>query len=271
MSCCKYARKGVNILPQTSGGFMSIKHRSISAVAVAVLFLGCGNKPTESLPPSTPVAAKEPNEILKNLQHLGTRKDLKHISVISLTDLNVAYEAACQLHRHAGDLGIVLKDQDIMDLGVTDLRTKGYLVPGASHLDLLEAKKKEATGGKMLPWMAKLDPQKLDQLPVTDTLPDGRPNPEYLELKRKYADSAMKAGIYRIVSGVPEAMWAKLSVLETKPDPQSSDVQIVSVGLKGTPVLEVAVMKNKTGSYGIYNLSLKKTPKQLLVLLDENK
>ena len=159
---------------------MSIKHRSLYAVAIAVLFLGCGNKPSESVPGLR--SFRRPRNlraILQNLQYLGTRKDLKHISVISLTNLNVAYEAACRLHKHAGDLGIVLKDQDIMDLGVTDLRTKGYLVPGTSHADLVEAKKKEASGGKMLPWMAKLDVQKLDQLPVTDTLPDGKPNPEY--------------------------------------------------------------------------------------------
>jgi len=250
---------------------MSIKHRSLSAVAVAVLFLGCGNKPAESIPASAPSAVKEPQAILQNLQYLGTRKDLKHISVISLTNLTVAYEAACRLHKHAGALGIVLKDQDIMDLGVTDLRTKGYLVPGTSHLDLVEAKKKETSGGKMLPWMAKLDVQKLDLLPVTDTLPDGKPNPEYNELKSRYAESAMKAGIYRIVSGVPEALWAKLAVLETKPDPQSTDVTVVSVGLKDTQVMDVSVMKNKTGSFGVYDISLKLSPKQLLVLLDENK
>ena len=74
----------------------------------------------------------------------------------------------------------------------------------------------------------------------------------------------MKAGIYRIVSGVPEALWAKLAVLETKPDPQSTDVQSGLRGPQGTPrCMEVSVMKNKTGSYGIYDLTLKQTPKQL--------
>ena len=250
---------------------MSIKHMSTSAVAVAILFLGCGNKPSESVPATAPPAAKEPYEILANLQYLGTRKDLKHISVISLTDHNVVYNSACRLHKHAGELGIVLKDQDIMDLGVTDLRTKGYLIPGVSHLDLLEAKKKEAAGGKMLPWMAKLDAHKLDLLPETDTLPDGKPNPEYLEMKTRYAAAAMQAGIYRIVSGVPEALWSKLAVLETKPDTQSTDVQDVFVGYKGAPVMQVAVMKNKTGNYGIYNLTLKQSPKQLISLLDTSK
>ena len=250
---------------------MSIKHMSTSLVAVAFLFLGCGNKPSESVPAMAPSAAKEPYEILKNLQYLGTRKDLKHISVISLTDLNVAYASACRLHKHAGEQGIVLKDQDIMDLGVTDLRTKGYLVPGVSHLDLLEAKNKEATGGKILPWMTKLDINKLDSLPVTDILPNGKPNPEFLELKSRYAVPAMQAGIYRIISGVPEGMWPRLAVLETKPDTQSTDVQDIFVGYKGLLVMQIAVMKNKAGSYGIYNLSLKQSPKQLITLLDENK
>ena len=250
---------------------MSVKHGFISAVAIAILLLGCGNKPSESIPATAPPAAKEPYEILKNLQYLGTRKDLGHLSVISLTDLNVAYASACRLHKHAGELGIVLKDQDIMELGVTDLRSKGYLVPGASRADLLEAKKKEAAGGKMLPWMAKLDVQKLDLLPETDTLPDGKPNPEYQELRSRYAAVAMRAGIYRIISGVPEAMWPKLAVLETKPDSQSTDVQNLFVGFKGTPVMLVAVMKNKTGSYGIYNLTLNQPPKQLMILMDESK
>jgi hypothetical protein len=81
----------------------------------------------------------------------------------------------------------------------------------------------------------------------------------------------MQAGIYRVISGVPEAMWPKLAVLETKPDAQSSDIQDVFVGYKGTPVLQVAVMKNKTGSYGIYNLTLKQLPKQLMLLLEAGK
>jgi hypothetical protein len=248
-----------------------LKHMSVPAVAIAILLLGCGNKASESIPTTAPGEAKEPYKILENLQYIGARRDLKQLSVISLTDLNVAYAAACRMHRRAGDLGLVLNDQEIMELGVTDLRTKGYLVPGTSHADLLEAKKKEAAGGKMLPWMAKLDAQKLDRLPESDTLPDGKPNPEYVELKGRYAASAMRAGIYRIVSGVPGAMWPGLVVLETKPDAQSTDIQNVSVGYKGTPVLQVAVMKNKTGGYGITDLTLQKSSKQLMALLEEGK
>jgi hypothetical protein len=210
---------------------------------------------------------KEPYEILKSLQYLGTKKDLKHLQVISLTDTTVAYEAACNLHKHAGDLGIVLRDQDIMDLGVTDLRTKGYFVPGVSHADWAEAKAK----GKTMPWMAKVDPQKLDRLPETDTLPDGKPNPEFQEIKSKYALAAMKAGVFRVVSGVPEALWPRLAVVETKPSAQSSDIQNVSIGLKGTPVMEVAVMKNKTGSFGVYSLTLKFPPRELITMLDQGK
>ncbi len=250
---------------------MSIKHICIPMVAASILFVGCGNKPTEQVPATAPAAAQEPFEILKNLQYLGTKKDLNHLDVVSLTDTNVAYTAAVRLHTHAGDLSIVLRDQDIMDLGITDLRTKGYIVPGVSHADLVDAKAKAAKGGKMPPWMAKLDIQKLDLLPDSDTLPDGKPNPEYQELKTKYASAAMQAGIYRVVSGVPDAMWPKLSVIETKADPQSSDVQDVSIGLKGTPVMQVAVMKNKTGSYGIYNITLQFPPKKLMEMLDASK
>ncbi len=246
---------------------MSFKHTCISTVAASLLFLGCGNKPTEQVPATAPGSVKEPYEILKSLQYLGTKKDLKHLQAISLTDTTVAYEAACNLHKHAGDLGIVLRDQDIMDLGVTDLRTKGYLVPGVSHADWAEAKAK----GKTMPWMAKVDPQKLDRLPETDTLPDGKPNPEYQEIKSKYAVAAMKAGVFRVVSGVPEALWPKLAVSETKPSAQSSDIQNVLIGLKGTPVMEVAVMKNKTGSYGVYSLSLKFPPRELITMLDQSK
>ena len=250
---------------------MFIKHMSVSALAAAILLLGCGNKASESVPTTAPAEAKEPYQVLENLQYLGTRRDLKHLSVISLTDQNVAYTSACRMHRHAGDLGLVLNDQEIMDLGVTDLRTKGYLVPGVSRLDLAEAKKKEAGGGKMLPWMAKLDAQKLDRLPEPDVLPDGKPNPAYAELKGRYAASAMRAGIYRIVSGVPGAMWPGLVVLTTQPDPQSTDVQNVSVGYKGKPVLQIGVMKNKTGNYGITSLALAQPPKQLMTLMEESK
>jgi hypothetical protein len=250
---------------------MFIKHMCIATMAASIVFLGCGNKPSEQAPTSAPAPATEPFEILKNLQYLGMKQGLTHLDVISLTDLNVAYEAACRLNKQAGALGIVLKDQEIMDLGVTDLRTKGYLIPGASHADLAEAKAKEAAGTKMLPWMAKLDIQKLDLLPETDTLPDGKPNPEYQEIKAKYAMAAMQAGVYRMVSGVPVGMWPKLAVLETKPDPQSTDVQDVAIGFNGKPVMQVAVMKNKNGNYGIYNLTLKFPPKQLMAMLDAAK
>ncbi len=246
---------------------MSIKHTCISTVAASLLFLGCGNKPTEQVPTTAPGSVKEPYEILKSLQYLGTKKDLKHLQVISLTDTTVAYEAACNLHKHAGDLGIVLRDQDIMDLGVTDLRTKGYFVPGVSHADWAEAKAKNKT----MPWMAKVDGQKLDRLPETDTLPDGKPNPEFQEIKSKYAVAAMKAGVFRVVSGVPEALWPRLAVTETKASTQSSDIQNVSIGLKGTPVMEVAVMKNKTGSFGVYSLTLKFPPRELITMLDQGK
>jgi hypothetical protein len=250
---------------------MSIKHMYIPAVAACILFVGCGNKPSEQVPTTAPEAAKEPFEILKNIQYLGVKKDLSYISVVSLTDLNVAYAAAIQLHKHAGSMGIVLRDQDIMDLGVTDLRTKGYLVPGVAHSDLAEAQAKATTGVKMLPWMAKLDIQKLDLLPETDTLADGKPNPEYQEIRSKYALPAMKAGVFRVISGVPEGMWPKLAVMETKPDPQSSDAQDVFIGFKGTPVMQVAVMKNKSGNYGIFNIVLKFSPKKLMSMLGESK
>lgn len=246
---------------------MFIKHTCISVVATSVLFLGCGNKPAEQVPTSAPGSVKEPYEILKNLQYLGAKKELKHLQIISLSDTTVAYEAACNLHKHAGDLGIVLRDQDIMDLGVTDLRTKGYLIPGVSRADWTEAKAKNKT----MPWMAKVDPQKLDRLPESDTLPDGKPNPEYQEIKSKYAVAAMQAGVFRVVSGVPDALWPKLAVLETKPDPRSSDIQNVVIGLKATPVMDVAVMKNKTGSYGVYSLTLKFPPRELITMLDQSK
>jgi hypothetical protein len=250
---------------------MFIKHMCISTMVTSILFLGCGNKPAEQAPSAAPTGVNEPFEILKNLQYIGMQKDLKQLSLISLTDLNVAYEAACRLHKHAGELGIVLKDQDIMDLGVTDLRTKGYLVPGVAHSDLVDAKAKEQAGTKMPPWMAKLELQKLDLLPVTDTLPDGKPNPEYQEIKGKYALAAMQAGVYRVLSGVPAGLWPKLAALETKPDPQSTDLQNVTIGLKDKPVLLVAVMKNKNGNYGVYNITLKFTPKQLIAMQSEAK
>lgn len=246
---------------------MSFKHTCISLVASFLLCLGCGNKPTEQLPATAPGVVKEPYEILKNLQYLGTKKELKHLQVISLTDLNVAYTAACRLHKHAGSLGIVLRDQDIMDLGVTDLRSKGYLVPGVARADLEEAKAKNKT----MPWMSKVDAQKLDRLPETDTLSDGKPNPEYQEIRSKYALAAMQAGVFRVLSGVPDGLWPRLTVVETKPDAQSGDIQNVLVGFKGTPVLEVAVMKNKTGGYGVYNLLLKFPPKELITMLDQSK
>lgn len=245
---------------------MLFKHRMLYLLASAVLLTGCGNKASEPVPATAPAVAREPSEILKNLQYLGLQKDFKSLQALSVSDTSVAYAAACRLHRQAGDLGIVLRDQDIMDLGVTDLRTKGYLVPGVAHSDLVEAKAKN----KLMPWMAKLDAQKLDRLPESETLPNGRPNSEYQELRDHYALPALQTGIYRLVSGVPAAMWPKLEVLGTRPDPKSTDVQDVSIGYKGKPVLEVAVLKSKTGTWGVCNLVLQGAPRQLTAMLEGN-
>lgn len=250
---------------------MYLKHTCIPAVVASVLILGCGNKAEEQVPAEAPPAAKEPADILKNIKYIGARKDTKHLPVISLTDLDVAYAAACRLHKHAGELGIPLRDQDIMDLGVTDLRTRGYFVPGVAHADLAEAKAKAASGGQMLPWMQKLDLQKLDLLPDKDTLPDGKPNPEYQEIKAKYAQAAMQSGVFRVLSGVPERLWPKLVLAGTKADPQSADIQNLSIGFNSTIVMQVGVMKNKNGNYGIYDITLKSTPKQLMAQLEEAK
>ncbi|HPS68081.1 MAG TPA: hypothetical protein PLA48_09520 [Holophaga sp.] len=250
---------------------MSVKPWIFSTMAALILCIGCGNKPSEPLLASAPPPAREPREILENLQYLGTRKDLKQIPVISLTDTNITYALACRLHRHAGGMGLVLTDQEIMDLGVTDLRTKGYLVPGVSRMDYLEAKRKAASRGKALPWMAKVDVEKLDTLPTKDTLPDGKPDPDYQEMRDRYATPAMAAGIFRVVSGVPEAVWPRVAVLETRPDPRSPDVQGVVLGFKGTPVLRVAVMKNKADNYGLYDLVLEQSTKRLMTLMDGSK
>lgn len=250
---------------------MFVKHMFIALMVASVLLLGCGNKAEEQVPTVAPPAAKEPYAVLKNIQYIGAQQDFKELSIISLTDLNIVYAAACRLHKHAGDMGIAMRDRDLMDLGVTDLRTRGYLVPGVAHADLVEAKAKVASGGKLPPWMEKLDPQKVDLLPDSDTLPDGKPNPEFHEIKDKYAMAAMKSGVYRVLSGVPDRLWPKLGVMETKANSQSADVQDLSIGFNGKVVMHVAVMKNKSGNYGIYDITLKLTPIQLIALLEEKK
>lgn len=251
---------------------MSIKHAWIPAAAAAVLFVGCDSKPADRVPTTAPTAIKEPYEVLKHLQYVAVRKDLKHLPVIAPVDPDVVYPSSWWFNKHAGEMGISLTDQEITDLGVADLKAMGYLAPGVSHKDLQDGIDK--VGAKILPKlppeMEKLDLNKLDLMP-NDKLPNGKPNPDFETVKSKYARAALNAGLYRLLKAVPEGMWPDVNVMEVKPDATNKKIQGVFLGYKGTTIIQLGLIQNKDMNYGVSYVYFKVMPRKLQAMLTADK
>ena len=103
------------------------------AVAVIVGGLGCGKE--SGIPTTPPLAPTEPYQILKHLQYLAVRKDLKHIVVIAPTIPEIVYPSAWWFHKQATDLKIDLSDEELRALGIEKLKDRLPNLPRAEEAD----------------------------------------------------------------------------------------------------------------------------------------
>lgn len=263
---------------------MISKHVWIPAALAIAAIVGCDSKPAEKIPTTAPTAIKEPHEVLKHLQYIAVRKDLKDISLVSPVDPQVADGAAWWFTSHSGDMGIALSADEIASLGVGNIKDMGYIAAGVARKDLqakldeLSAKAQTAPAPKAkkdkkaaevpgLPAeMQGLDPKKLDfpQTVDKETMADIRAT------IAKNRQAVYAAGLFRLLKGVPQAMWEGMSVMEVKNDPGGdAKIKQVTLGFGGAPVMLVSVKLKDDGNYGIVYIQFKKYPKSLQAMVTQ--
>lgn len=241
---------------------MSFTRAWIPAVAGVALILGCDSKPVDKIPATAPTAIKEPHEVLQHLQYMSVRKDMKHTSLIVPVDPEVIHGSAWWFNKHAGDMGIAYTPEEIKTFGLEPLCEKGYFAAGVTHKDLQDALDKLAVAGQQagskkgkadkpaLPEnMASLKVDRLDLLPTTPKLPDGRPNAEFESIKNDSAAlrAALAGGLYRVMKGVPVELWPEVAVMEVKANATNTKIKDVYLGYQGTPIMQVSVYQQEAG------------------------
>ena len=252
---------------------MFLKRAWIPAIAGIALMVGCDSKPSDKIPTTAPMAAKEPHEILAHLKYLAVRKDFKDLPVIAPSDLTNLYGNAFWFHSYAGTMNLSLTSEEIQGLGVSALADLGYIAPGVSAMDLQGAQDK--VGAKLLPKlppeMEKLNPDKLDKLPNNQS--------KDKTIAKDYAtvsDPALlrpvfNAGIYRLMKGVPADMWSDIVVMEVKPNAGSAKAKDVFLGYKGTSIMQITVTPKADGNYGIIYIYFKVHVKTLAKMMADAK
>ena len=84
----------------------------------------------------------------------------------------------------------------------------------------------------------------------------------------KNRQAVYAAGLFRLLKGVPQAMWEGMSVMEVKNDPGGdAKIKQITLGFGGAPVMLVSVKLKDDGNYGIVYIQFKKYPKSLQAML----
>ena len=251
---------------------MFLKRAWLPVIAGLTLMVGCDSKPSDNIPTTAPMAAKEPHEILAHLKYLAVRKDYKDLPVIAPSDLSTLYGNAFWFHDHAGTMGLSLTSEEIQGLGVTELKDLGYIAPGVSSKDLQDTKDKVAAG--ILPGMPAemetLDAAKLDKLP-NNASKDKTIAANYALVNGAMLRPVFNAGIYRLMKGVPTEMWNDIVVMEVKQNAGNTKAKDLFLGYKGTPIMQVAVTPKADGNYGIIYIYYKVHAKTLAKMFADGK
>ena len=250
---------------------MFLKRAWIPVIAGLALIMGCDSRPSDGIPATAPMAAKEPFEILAHLKYLAVHKDFKDLPVIAVTDMTGLYGNAGWFHDHASFMDLTLSAEEIQGLGISELQSLGYIAPGICGKDLQEAKDKVAAGtlAKLPPEMANLDAAKLDKLP-NNVSRDKNVAKDFAVVSGAMLRPVFNAGIYRLMKGVPTAMWNDIVVLSVKKqNVADTKDQDVILGYKGKPIMQVAVRPKSDGNYGIIFIYFKVAAKNLAKMAAE--
>lgn len=237
----------------------------LPVLAGLAVIVGCDSKPVDKCPTVAPAAMKEPHEVLRNLQYMAVRKDLKHAAQILVTDPNVAYGSAWWFNKHAGELGLSATDEEIKGLGATEVKEMGYLAAGVSSKELKDAEIKVQL--KQLPALpANMVGLNADKL---DALPQGANDKDMAAIKAKDLNQVLAVGLYRLAKGVPVDMWNDLVVIESKKDKGDATITQVYLGLQGESLVQVAVKEKADKTLGICYMRFMVWPKKLQGMYDK--
>lgn len=207
------------------------------------VIVGCENKPVEKVPSTPPLAPAEAHHILKNFQYIAVRKDNTQLAMLAPVASDVVYGSGWWFHQHAGKMGIALDEKELVEFDLVEFLNKGYI----STQPL-----------KLMPQ----DP-KLDNFPPADPkAPNFDPTYDVTKARRVY-----NAGLYRLLKGVPAAMWADMVVMETKSDPANTKLRQLVFGYGGTAVMQVAALQKDDGKWVVTYVQFKQWPEQLQKLV----
>jgi hypothetical protein len=229
---------------------MFLKNAWIPAIAGIALMMGCESKPADTIPQTAPMAAKEPFELLPHMKYIAVRKDYKDIPVIAPQDLTNLYGNAWWFQNHAGQMDLTLTDEEIKALGVEEVKNLGYIAPGVSMasfqtaMDKLTMKELPA----LPPEMAGLDGGKLDKLPGEKDKAYGK---DYPAMNGPLLRPTFNAGIYRLLKGIPAAVWNEVSIMKTTPNAKNDKETALVLGYQGKPILEMTARQKTDKTYGI--------------------
>lgn len=241
---------------------MSLKHLWIPAIAGLALIVGCDSKPADTIPKTAPMAAKEAFELLPHLKYIAASKDFKDIPVIAPQDLAGLYGNAWWFHNHAGQCDLTLSADEIKGLGVQDAATLGYLAPDVSMsgfsnaMDRLSMKEIPALPDNM----QGIDLTKLDKLPGEKDKIGGK---DYPALSGPLLRPMYNAGLYRLIKGVPVALWNEVSLLSATPNPKNNLETAMVLAYQGKPIIEMTARQKADKTYGIVYIHYMVQPKSL--------
>lgn len=241
---------------------MYLRNAWIPAIAGLALIVGCDSKPSDTVPTTAPMAAKEPFELLPHMKYIAVRKDYKDIPVIAPADLNGLYGNAWWFHNHAGQIDLTLTDDEIKGVGAEEVAKLGYIAPNASMSAMqLAMDKLQAREINALPDAYQgVDLTKLDKLPDQNNKQFAK---DYPTLSGPLLRPAYNAGLLRLLKGIPAEMWNEVAILKTSPIPNRPQETSLVLGYHGTPILELTARQKADKTYGIIYMHYMVQPKVL--------
>jgi hypothetical protein len=108
--------------------------------------------------------------------------------------------------------------------------------------------------------MQGLDLGKLDKLPNDKDKIYGK---DYPAMSGALLRPMYNAGLYRLLKGVPDALWSEVVVMKATPNPKNSLETGVVLGYQGKPIMELTARQKADKSYSIIYIHYLVSPRAL--------
>jgi hypothetical protein len=241
------------------------KPLALTAAACVLLAFGCAKK-TENLakiPETAPKVAKAPGLVLEHLQYAAVRNDPAHLEIFYPADnKSLAIGTTIWFHNDGGFYGIALSADDIGKLDVKHLIDAGYISDKWTRRAIEDA----ANGKRELePGMEQVDQMKLDMPPLPNKMDKKAKETlekQLLDALDKNPKGAYAAGLYRLLSVMPDEGWPLLS-LSMGINPNSKDYKDLILKAGDVHVCTVTVGQNDDETMFITAVKFEKGPSTL--------